>query len=482
VRRRERSVTLPRASFESAAAFVFREEIRLNRFARHVALLSLAIVAGCGARPRQESAAVAPDPTAAPAAGVTHATAAAASGAAARAAQGFDASLAPGIALFQENRMPEALASFRGVALRRPKDPDAHAWAAEAARRAGEYDNAVKDARAALALDPRHAFAHDVLGEAYMPQYGWDHANADSGWAHLRAALDCDPSDGNPALSVWIEALRRGDRDAQARALKVSRESGFLPPALMSFARWSMKDLPPRAIYVVSGDALSHAAIALQAGEGYRPDVTIVIAALLDAPWYRRLVTGSWNVTNPFGGDTLERVVATMDSKRVVTTPSQRITERWAVLAARGRLGRPYTVSTTVPEVGFAVNAGARLALRGAYWEVGATGGGGVPFAGLVADTAAIRASLRSIDPAAIRGDMVHPRDRSRSRWAAPDRLRAIPIVTAGVLGRALFAAGRRDEARSWLPWMERFEKEIGSPPHAREQVEQYRSFLASGK
>src|SRR5574341_38262 len=116
------------------------------------------------------------------------------------------------LALYRQNQLNEALPLFEQAVAKYENHPEAHAWLAETYRRLGKRDEAVKTARRAIALDPCTSFAHTVLADAYNPMYStWESANSDSTWTHLQKAIACDSSDGNAWVSIWSEAIRRGE-------------------------------------------------------------------------------------------------------------------------------------------------------------------------------------------------------------------------------------------------------------------------------
>src|SRR6266702_3470865 len=148
-------------------------------------------------------------------------------------------SLAHARALYLQNKLAEALPILQAVAAKEPNNADAHAWLAETARRLHEFDRAVEAARTALRLAPCHAFAHNVLGDLYRPQWSdWGKVNADSAWTHLLRAAECDSTDGNPWTGIWGEAMRRGDSVLEVRALRRMVESKFLAPSVLAYGRW----------------------------------------------------------------------------------------------------------------------------------------------------------------------------------------------------------------------------------------------------
>ena len=147
------------------------------------------------------------------------------------------------LARSRQNQLNEALPLFEQAVAKNQNNPDAHAWLAETHRRLGRKDAAVNAARRAVALDPCHSFAYTVLADAYNPLYGWEAGNFDSTWTHLQTAIACDSTDGNAWVSIWSEAIRRGDRPMMARALRSAVHAGFLTKAALVYCRWMLRSL-----------------------------------------------------------------------------------------------------------------------------------------------------------------------------------------------------------------------------------------------
>src|SRR5713101_588579 len=163
---------------------------------------------------------------------------------------------------------------------------------AETARRLHEFDRAAEAARAALRLAPCHAFAHNVLGDLYRPQWSeWAKVNADSAWTHLLRAAECDATDGNPWTGIWGEAMRRGDSVLEARALRRMVETNFLAPSVLAYGRWLLRGLPENPVLLTAGDVDTWGVLAVQTVERLRTDVAVVNTSLLNLDWYAKLMS-----------------------------------------------------------------------------------------------------------------------------------------------------------------------------------------------
>jgi hypothetical protein len=369
-------------------------------------------------------------------------------------------------ALYAENNLVEAYPLFAAVAARRPHDAAAQAWLAETARRTGRYDEARTAAHAALAVDSCDAFALTVLGYLYQPIYsGWEPARADSSWHYYRRAVGCDPTDGNAWMGLWLEALRRGDRLWETRALESLDTSGFLMPPVLAYNRWVLRELPPRALLLTVGDLDTYPALALQAAEQIRPDVGIVNLSMLNLPWYARLVSERYGVALPLADTTLDRL---QGSGRLADS----VVRLWRAQRLAGRLERPLAAAGTV---GSAVEEGG----PGTFRDAG-------PYSLLTADTtppdtAAMRRALADVSGRDFAGSEISPADRSALRMAAASHhtLASGVLWTALRYSAAMLDAKDRAEAARALDWANAFVRDAGLGAEQRAMVRHARDRLA---
>jgi hypothetical protein len=255
--------------------------------------------------------------------------------------------LSKGIELFYQRRFPDAILRFEKACVR-GHDGEACAWLAEALRREGRREAADSAARVALRRDPCNAFAHAVIGDNSNPQYGdWAGADADSAWAHVLQAVACDSTDGNAWLSVWLEAMRRDDRERELRAYRRLVGDRFLMPPILAYGRWLLGGLPEHSLMLVNGDMDTYPVLALQALEGLRPDVAVVNVSLLELDWYRRVVRDRYQVPMPFGAQALDDLG--YDPKGAWIGASIQVENGWRDMMRTGILGRPLVYSTTLP-------------------------------------------------------------------------------------------------------------------------------------
>lgn len=336
-----------------------------------------------------------------------------------------DGKLDAALDLYRQNKLEQAPPLLQTLARDHPGDAAVHAWLAETLRRLGKKEEAVRSARAALSLDPRSSFAHTVLADAMNPMAGlWPGANADSVWTHLRAAVACDPNDGNAWLLMWGEAMRRDDAPLAAHSLRRLHETGFLAPAALAYGRWMLSGLPPNAILLTNGDMDTYPPCALQASEGFRTDVTIVNRSLLNTPWYARFLRDHAALPLPFDDAALALLEPTRNAEGGIVTPSDKIFGGWLEQRTAGSLQRPLAMSKTVGQ------------------EYLKTAGENLRFKNIA----------RNVTDAALR------------------------------YAEILIGSRRLAEAERWLTWAERLEKGSEAGPAFGERVRDLRASLAQAQ
>lgn len=295
------------------------------------------------------------------------------------------------------NHLDSATALFESVVREHPNDATLHAWLADAALLAGNTAEASRAAHEALRLQPCNAQAHLVRASLFMPRFAAPReANEDSTWAHLTAAVNCAPSDGNAWSYVWKYALMRGDSAMETRALRSLVETGFLTQPQITYAKWLLQSLPPQAILLTGGDLDTWAPLAIQATTHLRPDVAIVNVVMLNAAWYSRPVLARYQLRYDAS--------ISVDSTK---TPSQNIVAWLRRSAVGGTRGRPLAFAIMAsPDT---TSRDGQLRLAGPYWLVDRRGLSGT-------DSMHIAESLRRADQLDWRGPAVASSDRSPLR------------------------------------------------------------------
>jgi len=371
-----------------------------------------------------------------------------------------------GLSLYRQNRLEEARPVLEGAVQQEPQNPDAHAWLAETYRRLEQTNQAIGSARKALELDPCHGFAHTVLAWAYNPLYGsWEQANADTAWHHLLKAAQCDSTDGNIWIGIWVEAVRRGERDLEKKALRFFMGTEFFTPALLAYNRWMLRHLPKNALLLTNGDMDTYPAVALQEVEHFRTDVLVVNRSLLNTTWYARYLRDGYKVPLPFGDAELDALRPRQDKNGKMIVVADQILEGWLDLRKRNAFPRPIAISVTVGDLSFAADTQDHLRLAGPFFSW-------LPMpAESPLDTAILRASLAHIDGNDFSGSLVSPQDRSPVRMMHTNKI--VTNITAAAMrySQALIESGRASEALEMLSWTEKFEAKTELGPVAAELI-----------
>jgi hypothetical protein len=357
-----------------------------------------------------------------------------------------------GRTLFLANQLDEARPLFERAVREAPRDPDALAWLAETLRRQGDRARADSIARAALALDPRHAIAHEVMGWNLDPQYGeWAGADRESSWVHFRASVESDPGNASAWCAVWMHALSRGDTDLERQALRRLVETGFFTRSVLAHSRWLMRNLPENAVLLTNGDMDTYPTNALQWVESLRPDVAIVNVSLLNTDWYRRVVRDRYRVPMPFGPEALDSLTVGQRDDGTVVYVQDMVLKGWLDMQRAGRLTRPLAFSCTVPDPGKSVGAEDRLVLSGSYFLVSPR-----PARARV-DTTRVRESLLALDPAEFAPPWASDLDRCPVRRQGSPRLGHNVLAAAVRYIDATHEADRQPDAEAMREWASAF-------------------------
>jgi hypothetical protein len=362
--------------------------------------------------------------------------------------------IARGRDLFLHTRYDEALQVFLKRAEDAPNDPDPLAWISLVQRRLGNKPQSAAYARKALALAPCHALAHVGLSEVMNPQYGeWAESNADSSWTHALRAVACDSSMGMAWLTIWLESLRRGDRDLEFRSLHALDRIGFFTPSVYVFTRWIFAALPDSAILIVNGDIDTYPEVIQQGVHGVRTDVAIVNISLLETDWYRRVVRDRYGVRMPFEAaamDSLDSVVEGGAS----ATPGCRVVRGWLGMMAAGDLHRPLCVAITVSDPCLTEEVLNQMTLHGPYFEVHPEA------ATSRIDTTEVRRSLTALVPGEFHGPAVSLQDLSPTRASSADVCLGNVLYAAYVCYMVERATGQDRKANEIHQWAEGFAKQ----------------------
>ena len=339
-----------------------------------------------------------------------------------------------GLALYNQNQLQPAVPLLLYASLDSPSVGRRLDWAAETVRRLGAVAGAVALARRASRLGPCDAFADEVLGAAFNPQFtSWDSVNYDSTWTHLKHATSCDSNDGNAWILLWGEALRRDDTGLAQDAVRHLYTTGFLTPGLLELARWTLASAPAGAVVLAGGDVDTYGPLAVQTVEAFRPDVKVVNQSMLQLPWYALRVEREVDLPLPLSADSLRAEDRQGDIPQGL---GDSVVALWRRLAVSGKLGRVLLFPITNPPKTSGMGLG-RLRLIGPVRQVVADADS------VDVDTAATRQTLASLRPSLWVGPMISAQDRSPLRRATSLPPVIYPVHVFALYADALLHAGR---------------------------------------
>lgn len=343
---------------------------------------------------------------------------------------------------------------FTQFAAAHPDNADAQAWLAETQRRRGELEEAWISARAALEIEPCHAFAHTVMAEVANPMFnpGGPHSSADDAWAHILRAAECDPEDGNVWLEMWSQALRRGDEKREKASLRNLVATGFLTPAVLAYSRWMLRDLPQNAVLLTNGDMDTYPPLALQLTEDFRTDVGIINYSLLNTEWYPEVVARRYHLPLP-----KTEFLSYRDDAGVLVLKSKQLVGFW--MSNAEAMVRPFTVAVTVQERRFTEDSARHLQLAGGFYRYLPA----VEDPPVDSDTLKKGLAALALDP--FSGPMASNQDRSPIRRAWPPRLAHNILAVAMRQATLDYDDGNIAEARDLASWAEKLDKIIPGPP-----------------
>jgi len=359
---------------------------------------------------------------------------------------GADTGFAPldsGLVVFRASRFEEAQPFFARAVADSPAHVAARCWLAQTRRRIGRQEDAVREARAALALDPHSSFAHMVLADCYDPALGgWAGTSADSAWTQIRQAAADDPRNGEAWLSVWKHSVARGDSARERESLMALGSIGYFTPAVIAYNRWQLEFLPPKAVLLTRGDTDTYPSAMLQTVSNVRADVAIVNLSLLNWPGYAKAIGRRAGLPLPARIDSLQvRRDSVSAGGREPAGASDRIVSSWADSVKRGTLPRPLAVAASASRIGETPALLGRLTLAGPFYDV-ARDTGAAPD-----DLTRLSATVAAIDPQAFAGPWTSDLDQSSIRVAGGGGLGANLLNAALRYGRASLEAGDKPGA-----------------------------------
>jgi hypothetical protein len=269
-------------------------------------------------------------------------------------------------------------------------------------------------------------------------------------------AVECDPEEGVAWLGLWIEGMRRGNGDIEKRALQTLASTGFITPGALAYARWILGSLPKNAILLTNGDMDTYPLVTLQQSEGFRTDIAVVNASLLNLNWYAALMTARHRINGGFSPEEIERLQAVDGDGDAANTIARQVVARWESARRKGTLKRPIAIVVGATWQEFVGDID-KYTLAGPYW-IYDTGRKHTPF-----DGATLWKSLRTLKPEEFSGLFVSLRDRSpiRRAYAPPTAGGAVTNDLQHVV--EAMQGFRLKSAEELEGWIEKFAVETGA-------------------
>jgi hypothetical protein len=278
-------------------------------------------------------------------------------------------------------------------------------------------------------------------------------------------------NDGNAWLSVWIEAMRRGEDALWKKALHSMVRTKFLTPSIIAYNRWVLKQLPRYAILFTNGDMDTYPAIALQVTEGFRTDVAIVNISLLNMPWYARFINRHYNIPLPFKDQELDSLEPKWGPNKTIITISNQIIAEWFKQKEAKRLSAPIAIGVTV-DMNLLPDTENHLKMAGPYslWLPDKVDNS--------SDTTLMRMSIESIQPRDFTGPFISAQDRSPIRIGSERGVSGIVVHVIMNYANTLIEAKRFQEASRALDLAENIDKNYVSGRMFSEQITKLREMI----
>ena len=192
-----------------------------------------------------------------------------------------------------------------------------------------------------LEYNPCNGMAYSLLSDSYNPQYsGSERTDTTLAWMYITRAVQCDAHEESAWMSIMIQAMRKGEKEWEQKAMKALADSNCIPQVYLDYARLTLQSLPDNALYITFGDMDTYSMLALQAEKGLRTDVNVICYPLLDMKWYAEEVSKRSHI--PLSDSLLESIRESLpEDQQEEFLMGKPIIEYWIALSLENRLGRP---------------------------------------------------------------------------------------------------------------------------------------------
>lgn len=268
-----------------------------------------------------------------------------------------EAGLADAHRLLYELKLDSARAKYQDLVKRFPQSAEAHLGLSMAYRDHGARDSALTEARAALELDPDAVGVLLDYADLVLPIRTGDLVGmsseerlAESERCNLKAAASDHPFSAHAHTTLWVSYMVQGRlSDARHQALELSRRRYF-PQPLLDFAHDLLVGLEPNAILFTNGDNDTYPPWVLQnAGDAFRPDVTVANLSLLNLPAVVKMMRDSVGLPVSLSDEEIAALAPkTGPDGKSILLPSQQVVAN--VIASAAKVQRPVYFAVTVSE------------------------------------------------------------------------------------------------------------------------------------
>lgn len=206
--------------------------------------------------------------------------------------------LIQGDSLLYEKEYSEAMAYYRKALERKPRCVDAYIGLGIAYRY--HYQDSLAQAGEFFAkaynLEPSYPRALYHYGYSLVPEMGMLPKNVpeeimrDSAVYYMEKAVAEDDSLCTPYLLLWTVYISLNEYDKADEQVKALYDKEFFPPVMLDYAYNLMVGADSGAVVFSNGDMDTYPLLALQQGQGFRPDIRVVNLSLLNVKWYARYI------------------------------------------------------------------------------------------------------------------------------------------------------------------------------------------------
>ncbi len=168
-----------------------------------------------------------------------------------------------------------------------------------------KFDEAIELIKSEISIDPENPelyywlgrYSHYKVSDTRPFPVNSDLWSREQVLKPLQKAVELNPDYGDAKYflaaeygSRAVEALRIGDVDQYRQELLDAKSWGGFPLHAIEHGKNVLKSCDPNSILIVDGDAHTNILQYLQVIEGYRKDVSVIVLAYIERPFYIKLI------------------------------------------------------------------------------------------------------------------------------------------------------------------------------------------------